>query len=93
MSYTALYNLLTFPAGVVPVSTVTAGDEEELGRYEGHHQDHWDKLLKQVRDVRQLEVSGGNWCSTLVRSRNAIMQDTFFFLEAVISLRLTAVLL
>uniref|UniRef100_G3PDL4 Fatty-acid amide hydrolase 1 n=1 Tax=Gasterosteus aculeatus aculeatus TaxID=481459 RepID=G3PDL4_GASAC len=48
LSYTALYNLLTFPAGVVPVSTVTAGDEEELGRYEGHHQDHWDKLLKQA---------------------------------------------
>uniref|UniRef100_A0A8C2WJF1 Fatty-acid amide hydrolase 1 n=1 Tax=Cyclopterus lumpus TaxID=8103 RepID=A0A8C2WJF1_CYCLU len=47
LSYTILYNLLTFPAGVVPVSTVTAEDEEELRHYEGIFKDHWDKLFKQ----------------------------------------------
>ncbi|XP_037105838.1 fatty-acid amide hydrolase 1 isoform X2 [Syngnathus acus] len=47
-SFTALYNLLNFPAGVVPVSTVTAEDEEELRHYEGFHRDHWDKLFKQA---------------------------------------------
>lgn len=52
LSYTILYNLLNFPAGVVPVSTVTAEDEEELGRYKGFYQDRWDKLFKQA-------VSGG----------------------------------
>ncbi|GLD50340.1 fatty-acid amide hydrolase 1 isoform X1 [Lates japonicus] len=52
VSYTILYNLLNFPAGVVPVSTVTAVDEEELKHYKGIYQDHWDKLFKQA-------VSGG----------------------------------
>lgn len=51
VSYTILYNLLTFPAGVVPVSTVTAKDEEELKHYKGCHQDMWDKLFKQVSIV------------------------------------------
>ncbi|KAF0042186.1 hypothetical protein F2P81_005718 [Scophthalmus maximus] len=46
LSYTMLYNLLTFPAGVVPVSTVTAEDEEELKHYKGNYQDYWDKLFK-----------------------------------------------
>lgn len=46
-----LYNMLSFPAGVVPVSTVTAKDEEELKHYKGHYQDHWDKLFKQVVNV------------------------------------------
>ncbi|XP_071059073.1 fatty-acid amide hydrolase 1-like [Pseudochaenichthys georgianus] len=32
-SYTLLFNLLQFPAGVVPVSTVNAEDEEELKHY------------------------------------------------------------
>lgn len=45
-----LYNLLTFPAGVVPVSTVTAEDEEELKHYKGNYQDYWDKLFKKVSD-------------------------------------------
>lgn len=47
-----LYNLLTFPAGVVPVSTVTAEDEEELKNYKGNFQDMWDKLFKQVSNTR-----------------------------------------
>lgn len=42
------YNVLNFPAGVVPVSTVTVQDEEELKHYKGVYQDHWDKLFKQV---------------------------------------------
>lgn len=44
-----LYNLLNFPAGVVPVSTVTAEDEEKLKHYKGNYQDYWDKVFKQVR--------------------------------------------
>ncbi|XP_061540544.1 fatty-acid amide hydrolase 1 [Phycodurus eques] len=46
--YTAIYNLLNFPAGVVPVSTVTAEDEEELRHYKGLFQDFWDKLFKKA---------------------------------------------
>uniref|UniRef100_A0A1A7WT04 Fatty-acid amide hydrolase 1 n=3 Tax=Iconisemion striatum TaxID=60296 RepID=A0A1A7WT04_9TELE len=48
ISYTALYNLLNFPAGVVPVSTVTADDEEELKHFKGIFQDRMDKLLKKA---------------------------------------------
>uniref|UniRef100_A0A4W5R4A6 Fatty-acid amide hydrolase 1 n=1 Tax=Hucho hucho TaxID=62062 RepID=A0A4W5R4A6_9TELE len=44
LSYTIIYNLLNFPAGVVPVSTVTAEDEEELRHYKGNYGDLWDKL-------------------------------------------------
>lgn len=47
-SYTNLYNVLNFPAGVVPVTTVTQADEEELKQYEGHYGDPWDKRLKEV---------------------------------------------
>ncbi|XP_061680684.1 fatty-acid amide hydrolase 1 [Syngnathoides biaculeatus] len=46
--YTAIYNLLNFPAGVVPVTTVTAEDEEELRNYKGLFQDFWDKLFKKA---------------------------------------------
>lgn len=52
LSYTMLYNLLNFPAGVVTVSTVTAEDEEELKHYKGCYQDMWDNLFKEA-------VSGG----------------------------------
>ncbi|XP_029002925.1 vitamin D3 hydroxylase-associated protein-like [Betta splendens] len=52
VSYTMLYNALNFPAGVVPVSTVTVKDEEELKHYKGMFQDAWDKHFKQA-------VSGG----------------------------------
>ncbi|KFQ34356.1 Vitamin D3 hydroxylase-associated protein, partial [Mesitornis unicolor] len=47
-SYTNLYNVLNFPAGVVPVSTVTKADEEELKHYRGHYGDPWDKRLKEA---------------------------------------------
>ncbi|XP_064284842.1 vitamin D3 hydroxylase-associated protein-like [Passer domesticus] len=47
-SYTNLYNVLDFPAGVVPVSTVTRADEEELQHYRGHYGDPWDKRLKEA---------------------------------------------
>lgn len=46
-----LYNLLNFPAGVVPVSTVTQADEEELKLYKGCCDDPWDRTLKQVWGV------------------------------------------
>ncbi|KAJ8279406.1 hypothetical protein COCON_G00064720 [Conger conger] len=48
LSYTALYNGLGFPAGVVPVSTVTDADEEELKHYKGNYGDIWDKFFKQA---------------------------------------------
>ncbi|XP_063283825.1 fatty-acid amide hydrolase 1-like [Pelobates fuscus] len=46
VSYAILYNLVDFPAGVVPVTKVTKEDEEALKNYEGHYKDFWDKLLK-----------------------------------------------
>ncbi|KAH0618657.1 hypothetical protein JD844_018054 [Phrynosoma platyrhinos] len=47
-TYTHLYNVLNFPAGVVPVSTVTQADEEELKLYKGHYGDPWDKRMKEA---------------------------------------------
>ncbi|XP_060087753.1 vitamin D3 hydroxylase-associated protein-like [Heteronotia binoei] len=47
-SYTNLYNVLNFPAGVVPVSTVTPADDEELKYYRGHYEDPWDKRFKKA---------------------------------------------
>ncbi|KAM9831391.1 fatty-acid amide hydrolase 1 [Neosynchiropus ocellatus] len=52
LSYTCIFNLLNFPAGVVPVTTVTAEDEEELRHFKGYSQDLYDKLFKEA-------VSGG----------------------------------
>ncbi|XP_051802953.1 fatty-acid amide hydrolase 1 isoform X2 [Acanthochromis polyacanthus] len=48
LTYTMLYNLLNFPAGVVPVTTVTKEDEEELKHYEGIYQDEYDKFFKEA---------------------------------------------
>ncbi|KAM6078274.1 vitamin D3 hydroxylase-associated protein-like isoform 1-T3 [Theristicus caerulescens] len=48
ISSTMLYNVLNFPAGVVPVSTVTEADEEELKLYRGCCDDPWDQTLKQA---------------------------------------------
>ncbi|XP_061593608.1 vitamin D3 hydroxylase-associated protein-like [Cololabis saira] len=48
LSFTMLYNVLNFPAGVVPVSTVTVEDEEELKHFKGNYQDTWDKLFKEA---------------------------------------------
>ncbi|KAM4773688.1 vitamin D3 hydroxylase-associated protein-like isoform 2-T2 [Cyanocitta cristata] len=48
ISSTMLYNVLNFPAGVVPVSTVTEADEEELKLYQGCCDDPWDRTLKQA---------------------------------------------
>ncbi|XP_077784895.1 fatty-acid amide hydrolase 1-like [Podarcis muralis] len=44
-SYTILYNYLDFPAGVVPVTSVTEEDEEELKSFRGHFNDMWDKVF------------------------------------------------
>ncbi|XP_073420057.1 vitamin D3 hydroxylase-associated protein-like isoform X1 [Dendrobates tinctorius] len=41
--FTMLFNILNFPAGVLPVTTVTAEDEEELKHYQGYYNDPWDK--------------------------------------------------
>ncbi|NXS91099.1 FAAH1 hydrolase, partial [Jacana jacana] len=48
ISSTMLYNVLNFPAGVVPVSMVTEADEEELKLYRGCCDDPWDQTLKQA---------------------------------------------
>ncbi|XP_062995453.1 vitamin D3 hydroxylase-associated protein-like [Elgaria multicarinata webbii] len=57
-SYTNLYNVLNFPAGIVPVTTVTQADEEELKHYRGHYGDPWDKRLKEaVKDAVGLPVA------------------------------------
>uniref|UniRef100_A0A8C5S4C2 Amidase domain-containing protein n=1 Tax=Laticauda laticaudata TaxID=8630 RepID=A0A8C5S4C2_LATLA len=48
VSNTMLYNGLNFPAGVVPVTTVTEADEEELAQHRGIYGDYWDRILKQV---------------------------------------------
>lgn len=66
-SYTLLFNVLQFPAGVVPVSTVNAEDEEELKHYKGVYQDQWDKLFKQVRhsDVTYTTVVPYSTCKNL----------------------------
>ncbi|NXD17569.1 FAAH1 hydrolase, partial [Nothocercus nigrocapillus] len=48
ISSTMLYNVLNFPAGVVPVSRVTEADEEELKLYQGYCDDPWDRTLKQA---------------------------------------------
>ncbi|KAL2089942.1 hypothetical protein ACEWY4_014630 [Coilia grayii] len=58
ISYTVLYNMLNFPAGVVPVSTVTPDDEAELDKYKGNFGDPWDKLfVKAVRGAIGLPVA------------------------------------
>lgn len=46
VSYTMLYNCLDFPAGVVPVTTVTAEDEAQMEHYRGYFGDIWDKVLQ-----------------------------------------------
>ncbi|XP_007430225.1 vitamin D3 hydroxylase-associated protein-like [Python bivittatus] len=57
-SYTNLYNVLNFPAGIVPVTTVTQVDEEKLKEYHGHYGDPWDKRLKEaVTDAVGLPVA------------------------------------
>ncbi|XP_072366783.1 fatty-acid amide hydrolase 1 isoform X2 [Scyliorhinus torazame] len=45
-SFHVIFNLLDFPAGIVPVSTVTEKDEEELKGYVGYCNDLWDRNFK-----------------------------------------------
>ncbi|XP_058992774.1 fatty-acid amide hydrolase 1-like [Mustela lutreola] len=47
-SYTSPYNVLNFPAGVVPVTTVTLQDEEELAFYKGYYKDTSDKCFREA---------------------------------------------
>ncbi|XP_044800991.1 vitamin D3 hydroxylase-associated protein isoform X4 [Bubalus bubalis] len=46
--YLGLYNLLNFPAGVVPVTTVTPQDEKELAFYRGYYRDRFDKSFQEA---------------------------------------------
>lgn len=48
ISNTMLYNALNFPAGVVPVTTVTEADEKEMAQHKGIYGDSWDRTLKKV---------------------------------------------
>ncbi|XP_076583085.1 fatty-acid amide hydrolase 1 [Chaetodon auriga] len=68
VSYTMLYNVLNFPAGVVPVSTVTAEDEEELRHYKGIQQDPLDKNFKEA-------VTGGEGLPVAVQCVALPWQD------------------
>ncbi|XP_069795035.1 fatty-acid amide hydrolase 1-like isoform X4 [Narcine bancroftii] len=47
-SYMVIFNLLNFPAGVVPVTHVTEEDEKELMNYTGFLNDIWDKTFKKA---------------------------------------------
>uniref|UniRef100_A0A8C7BKK7 fatty acid amide hydrolase n=1 Tax=Neovison vison TaxID=452646 RepID=A0A8C7BKK7_NEOVI len=47
-SYSSPYNVLNFPAGVVPVTTVTLQDEEELAFYKGYYKDTSDKCFREA---------------------------------------------
>ncbi|XP_063283820.1 vitamin D3 hydroxylase-associated protein-like isoform X1 [Pelobates fuscus] len=47
-SYTMLFNVVQFPAGVVTVSSVTQSDEDEMKQYKGYYNDPWDKLFHQA---------------------------------------------
>ncbi|XP_058260112.1 fatty-acid amide hydrolase 1 isoform X2 [Hemibagrus wyckioides] len=58
MSYAALYNLLNFPAGVVPITTVTAEDEDQLRHYKGTFGGYADKLfIKMLQDAVGLPLA------------------------------------
>ncbi|XP_062437580.1 fatty-acid amide hydrolase 1-like [Rhea pennata] len=48
LSSTMLYNILNFPAGVVPVTTVTEADEEQLHLYSGYLDEPWHKKLRKT---------------------------------------------
>ncbi|OCT82706.1 fatty acid amide hydrolase, gene 1 S homeolog isoform X1 [Xenopus laevis] len=49
--FTMLFNILNFPAGVLPVNIVTPEDEEELKNYKGYYNDLWDKdVIKGMED-------------------------------------------
>lgn len=48
ISYTVLYNCLDFPAGVVPVTTVTVEDDAQMEHYKGYFGDIWDIILKKA---------------------------------------------
>ncbi|KAL8178747.1 UNVERIFIED_CONTAM: hypothetical protein K2H54_056063, partial [Gekko kuhli] len=57
-SYTILYNVLNCPAGVVPVTTVTEKDEEDLKTLRGHYNDMWDRtFVKAVERAIGLPVA------------------------------------
>lgn len=57
-SYSSPYNVLNFPAGVVPVTTVTLQDEEELAFYKGYYKDTSDKCFREVGFSLQVSPPG-----------------------------------
>ncbi|KAM8930075.1 vitamin D3 hydroxylase-associated protein-like isoform 2-T2 [Pelodytes ibericus] len=56
--FTMLFNILNLPAGVLPVTTLTPEDEEELKHYKGYYNDPWDKeVIKGMEDGVGLPVA------------------------------------
>ncbi|XP_066301433.1 fatty-acid amide hydrolase 1-like [Branchiostoma lanceolatum] len=47
-AYTSLFNLLNFPAGVVPVTTVTEEDDRLLDDWRGYGNDAFDRSMKET---------------------------------------------
>ncbi|XP_035669382.1 fatty-acid amide hydrolase 1-like [Branchiostoma floridae] len=47
-AYNSLFNLLNFPAGVVPVTTVTEEDDRLLDDWRGYGNDMIDKIIKET---------------------------------------------
>lgn len=57
-SYKLIFNLLNFPAGVVPVGKVIEKDEDELKDYVGYYNDFWEKTFKKnVSDAIGLPIA------------------------------------
>ncbi|KAI4889973.1 hypothetical protein NFI96_024360 [Prochilodus magdalenae] len=67
LSYTVLYNVLNFPSGAVPVTTVTAEDEAKLSQYRGTFGDIWDKLFVKASVCKLVVFSKSQSLSTAVR--------------------------
>lgn len=93
---TMLYNLLNFPAGVVPVSTVTAEDEEELRHYTGNYNDRFDQLFKEVGNtpVTKKQNHYTSWSFMLAFSKidlvlesRGLKLDSFELCKAFINLK------
>ena len=44
LEYTAIWNLLHYPCGAIPITTVTKKDEET--KFNDGHNDMWTELIK-----------------------------------------------
>jgi Asp-tRNA(Asn)/Glu-tRNA(Gln) amidotransferase A subunit family amidase len=75
-SYTMLYNLLDFPAGVVKCTTVTAEDENATKQYSVV--DYWSKMIKKASTEGTVGLPIGVQCAALPLKEEIclrVMQD------------------